>query len=70
MPKTEKSFEESMSELEALIEKLEDPNTPLESIVQTYAEGQKLLKACQARLEAAELKLEQANTDGSTTPTE
>lgn len=70
MAKTEPTFEESMSALEALIEKLEDPKTPLESIVETYAEGQKLLKTCQKRLEAAELKLEKAQADGTTTPAE
>jgi len=60
------SFEASLEALEALIEKLEDPKTPLDSVVATFTEGQKLLKVCQARLEAAELKLEEAGKDGKT----
>ncbi len=56
----EPSFEKSLEALEALVKKLEAPDTPLEAVIASFAEGQKLLKACQKRLSEAELVLEKA----------
>lgn len=56
----EPSFEEALASLEALVEKLESPNTPLEKVIASFTEGQKLLKVCQKRLQEAELVLEKA----------
>ena len=62
----EPSFEEAMAALEALVRKLESPDTPLETVIASFTEGQKLLKACQKRLQDAELVLEKATEDGKT----
>lgn len=60
------SFEENLAALEALVQKLEAPETPLDQIIASFSEGQKLLKACQKRLQEAELVLEKAMEEGKT----
>ena len=60
------SFEESLAALEALVKKLEAPETPLEQVIASFSKGQELLKVCQARLNEAELVLEKATADGKT----
>ena len=60
------SFEESLASLEALVQKLEQPETPLETVIASFTEGQKLLKVCQKRLSEAQLVLEKASADGKT----
>jgi exodeoxyribonuclease VII small subunit len=62
----EPTFEQALEKLEGIIEKLESPDTELEKIIDTYSEGQKLLKICQKRLDDAQLKLEKALEDGKT----
>lgn len=57
----EPAFEEALASLEALVEKLESPDTPLEAVIASFTEGQKLLKVCQKRLHEAELVLEKAD---------
>lgn len=59
--KTEPTFEESVERLEALIEAMENGDTPLADLVAKFEEGSKLLKNCQAQLKEAELKIEQLN---------
>jgi len=60
------SFEDSLAALEALVKKLEAPDTPLDQVIASFAKGQELLKACQTRLNEAELILEKATADGKT----
>lgn len=62
----EPTFEENLAALEALVQKLEAPETPLELVIASFSEGQKLLKACQKRLQEAELVLEKATEEGKT----
>ena len=62
----EPSFEENLAALEALVRKLEAADTPLETVITSFTEGQKLLNACQKRLQQAELVLEKATEDGKT----
>ena len=50
----DKSFEQALEELEALVEKLEDGEVPLEESVKSFEQGMKLLKLCRTRLETAE----------------
>lgn len=59
--KTEPTFEESVERLEALIEAMENGDTPLADLVAKFEEGSKLLKHCQAQLKEAELKIEKLN---------
>lgn len=53
------SFEEALTQLEAIIEKLNDEDVTLEESVQLYEKGLKLSKICGETLESAELKIEE-----------
>lgn len=62
MAKTGKSsgeggFEESLQQLEKLVEQMESPELPLETIVEKYEAGMKLVAACTERLKAAEKRI-------------
>lgn len=61
--KTELSFEDALERLEALIESMEDGETPLAELVQKFEEGTQLLKSCQTNLKQAELTIEKLNLD-------
>lgn len=51
-------FEQSMRELEALVERLERGDLPLEEALKQFERGVALTKSCQAALKAAEQKVE------------
>jgi len=53
------SFEEALTKLEAIVDKLDDDEITLEDSVQLYEEGLKLSKICSETLENAELKIEE-----------
>ncbi|NBC26827.1 MAG: exodeoxyribonuclease VII small subunit [Bacteroidetes bacterium] len=53
------SFEEALTKLEAIVEKLDDEEVTLEESVKLYEEGLKLSKICSKTLESAELKIEE-----------
>ncbi len=57
----ELSFEEALSKLEAIVEKLEQPDVSLEDSVKSFEEGVQLSKYCSKILENAELRVEQVN---------
>ena len=50
-------FETALSELEAVIAKLEDANTPLDEALKLYEKGISLVRICNERLESAEQKI-------------
>ncbi|MCH7744079.1 MAG: exodeoxyribonuclease VII small subunit [Proteobacteria bacterium] len=50
-------FEESISRLEALVERMEDGNLSLEESLKTFEEGIKLTRQCQQALKTAEQKV-------------
>jgi len=52
-------FEAALSELEALIEKMEQGDLSLDESMRQYERGVKLTRHCQALLEKAELKVQQ-----------
>jgi exodeoxyribonuclease VII small subunit len=54
----EASFEESLAQLEKIVERLEGGDLPLEESLRLYEEGMKLSRACGERLEAAERRIE------------
>jgi exodeoxyribonuclease VII small subunit len=60
------SFETALERLEALIESMEDGETPLAELVSKFEEGAHLLKSCQANLKEAELTIEKLNFDTNT----
>jgi len=58
-PVSEMSFEEAMAELEAVVASLEQGEVPLDDSIRLYERGAKLKAHCDARLKAAEEKVEQ-----------
>jgi exodeoxyribonuclease VII small subunit len=52
-------FEEAMKKLESVVAAMESDDLPLETMLAKYEEGMRLAEACQAKLAAAELKLQQ-----------
>ena len=50
-------FETALSELETVIAKLEDSNTPLDEALKLYENGISLVRICNERLESAEQKI-------------
>lgn len=61
------SFEESLSELEALVRRLEEGKCPLDEAVKSFERGITLKNHCDNKLKSAKLKVEQIlqNTDGT-----
>jgi exodeoxyribonuclease VII small subunit len=52
------SFEQALAELEAIVRELESGQAPLERSIEMYERGARLKAHCEARLEAARLKVE------------
>jgi exodeoxyribonuclease VII small subunit len=67
-PVAEMSFEEAMAELEAVVGKLEQGEVPLEDSIRLYERGAALKAHCDARLKAAEEKVEQIRLGENGTP--
>ena len=51
-------FEQSLTELEALVAKLEQGDVPLEDALKTFERGVALTRQCQAALRTAQQKVE------------
>lgn len=56
---TEPSFEDALKALEEIVRKLESGEAPLDESIALYEQGHKLRALCQARLDAAQAKIEQ-----------
>lgn len=54
----ERSFEEAMKELESIVKKIENEETPLEEILELYERGSELSAYCQDILTKTQKKLE------------
>jgi exodeoxyribonuclease VII small subunit len=52
------SFEQALAELEKIVAQLESGQAPLEESIEMYSRGARLKAHCEARLEAARLKVE------------
>ena len=70
-PITDMSFEEALRALENVVRSLESGDVPLDESIALYERGEELRKACQARLDAAQAKIEKivAGADGAPTGT-
>ena len=64
-------FEEALKRLEAIVESMEAQDLPLESLLSRYQEGTALAQLCQAKLNEAELRIQQLekNSKGELTLT-
>lgn len=54
----DKTFEQALTELENIVQRLEDGDLGLDEALQHYEEGVGLLKHCQQLLQTAEKKIE------------
>ena len=66
------SFEEALRALEDVVRRLETGEVPLEESIDLYERGEQLRKHCQARLDAAQARIEKivAGPDGKAVGTE
>jgi exodeoxyribonuclease VII small subunit len=53
------SFEDALKRLEAIVHRLESGEASLDESIALYAEGEKLRGQCEARLQAAQARIEQ-----------
>ncbi len=53
------TFEQALQELEVLVRRLEEGRLPLEEALTAYEKGVALKSHCQAKLQAAKLKVDQ-----------
>ncbi|NRD80703.1 exodeoxyribonuclease VII small subunit [Bacillus sp. BRMEA1] len=61
------SFEEAMTKLEQIVEKLEEGDVPLEEAIKYYKEGMELSKLCHDKLKNVEEQLTQIITEDGRT---
>jgi exodeoxyribonuclease VII small subunit len=57
------TFEKALEELEAIIERLEEGDIPLEEALEKYQKGMMLSKICHDKLKMAEQKLTKVLTE-------
>lgn len=63
------TFEQALRGLEEIVKRLESGDVPLDDSISLYEEGERLRKLCQARLDAAQARIERivATPEGATT---
>ena len=64
----ELTFESAFAQLEAIVGKLEAGDLPLDEAMALFEQGQKLAALCSARLDEAELKVQQLSALGAVEP--
>lgn len=66
------SFEDALRALEEIVRKLESGEVPLDETITLYERGEDLRKHCQARLDAAQARIEKIVTgaDGTAAGTQ
>ncbi|QZD89822.1 exodeoxyribonuclease VII small subunit [Qipengyuania aurantiaca] len=67
-PIGEMSFEEALRALEITVRRLESGDVPLDESIALYERGEELRKACQARLDAAQARIDKIVIDGEGKP--
>lgn len=64
----ELSFEDALKRLEAIVHKLESGEATLEESIDLYSEGDLLRQQCEARLQAAQARIEKITLGPDGTP--
>ncbi len=59
---SELSFEAALRRLEDIVRKLESGEAPLDEAIELYNEGDRLKRQCEARLQAAQARIEQTQS--------
>lgn len=69
---SELTFEQALRELEGVVRRLESGDVPLDESIDLYERGEQLRKACQARLDAAQARIDKIvnGPDGKPSGTE
>jgi exodeoxyribonuclease VII small subunit len=67
-PVDELSFEAAMSELEAIVDRLEKGNVPLEESISFYERGEALKTRCETLLRQAEMRVEKVRLKADGAP--
>jgi exodeoxyribonuclease VII small subunit len=62
------SFEDALKRLEEIVRKLESGEASLDEAIQLYSEGDRLKQQCEARLKAAQARIEQIQLGPSGAP--
>ena len=57
-PISELSFEAALKRLEEIVRRLESGDAPLDEAIDLYGEGDRLRRQCEARLQAAQARIE------------
>lgn len=65
---SEMSFEEALKALQQVVRQLEDGEVPLDQSITLYERGEKLRAHCQARLDAAQARIEAIVLDAKGQP--
>lgn len=67
-PALQANFEQAMSRLEEIVEKMESGDLALEDLIVRYEEGMQLVKVCQDRLASAEERIEMITRNSAGKP--
>lgn len=62
-PSDEINFEQAIHQLEDIVSIMENSDLKLDSLVENYQKGLKLLSQCRKKLDSAELKIKKASTE-------
>ena len=62
------SFEAALAQLEALVRSLETGTAPLDESIELYQRGDRLKRHCEARLKAAQARIDQISLDAEGKP--
>ena len=65
---SEMSFEQALKALQQVVRQLEDGEVPLDQSITLYERGEKLRAHCQARLDAAQARIEAIVLDANGKP--
>ncbi len=68
-PISDLSFEEALARLEDIVRRLESGDSPLDQAIDHYVEGETLRRQCEARLKAAQARIEAVTLDRDRRPT-
>ena len=62
------SFEAALAQLEAIVRSLETGTAPLDESIEIYQRGDRLKRHCEARLKAAQARIDQISLDAEGKP--
>ena len=65
---TEPTFEDALGKLESIVEDMEGGELPLEQLLSRFEEGTRMAKLCHDKLAAADLRIQQLETQPAGEP--